>query len=301
MRKQNFKKRIIFFGAAVLIAITWILARFHTETLKMDESTDAARMASGTMKVHFIDVGQADCMLVQAGGRNLLIDAGNNEDEGRVVIYLREQGVKYLDYVIATHAHVDHIGGMDAVIRNFPIGMFFLPEEKYDTESFRDVLKEIKEKDITVRRPEFKEAHRLGKARFLFVTPDSEKQYEDVNDSSLGIRISNGAHSFLLCGDISKEMEKQMIKSGIYLRSDVMKLNHHGSSDANSWRFLKRADPSFVVITCGKQNDYGHPHKSVMRRIKRLHAGVFRTDRQGTVIFESDGERLTSSVKPYEE
>ncbi|MBY0759204.1 ComEC/Rec2 family competence protein [Sellimonas caecigallum] len=301
MRNKSKKRRIHLFFLLVFLSVAGLISFFRQGQTETDTGTDIAQYASGNMRVHFIDVGQADCILVQADGRNLLIDAGGNESEQLVVEYLRDQGVIYLDYVIASHAHVDHIGGMDAVIRNFPIGMFFLPKEKYDTESFQDVLIAVREKEITIHRPEFKEAYRLGEARFLFVTPDSEKQYEDVNDLSLGIRISNGAHSFLICGDISKKMEKQILKSRVYIRSDVMKLNHHGSSDANSWKFLKQVDPSFVVLTCGKSNDYGHPHRSVMKRIKKLDAGVFRTDRQGTIVFESDGEHLTSSKSPDEE
>ena len=294
------RRRVLLFSVFALIVTIYVLLKLNVSGTDFDKNTDIARYASGNLKVHFIGVGQADCILVQSDGRNLLIDAGSNENEHFIVSYLQGQGISYLDYVIATHAHVDHIGGMDAVIENFPIGVYFLPEEEYDTNSFKDVLKMLEKKQVTVHMPKFKENFYMGKARFMFITPDSDRQYEDVNDSSLGIRLSNGAHSFLFCGDISKKMEKQILDSDVYIRSDVMKLNHHGSSDANSWKFLKTVDPAFVVISCGRKNEFGHPHKSVMRRVKALHAGVFRTDKQGTILFESDGKHLTCNVKPME-
>lgn len=287
--------RLMIMTAVIGLTVFFLLNKSQTEIQKQEKRTGNT---SGIMRVHFIDVGQADCILIQADGRNLLIDAGSNENETQVVRYLKKEGIVYLDYVIASHAHVDHIGGMDAVIRNFPIGMFFLPGECYDTETFQDVLKAVRDQKITIHRPRFLEAYSLGKARFVFVTPNSEKQYEDVNDSSLGIRISNGRHSFLLCGDISQVTEKTILRSNIDIRSDVMKLNHHGSRDANSWEFLKAVHPSFVVITCGEKNEFGHPHKSVMKRVKKLDAGIFRTDRQGTIVFESDGTHLTCTEKP---
>lgn len=293
------KKKIVIclliLTAVACAAVIWILGE-KAGTRQMEQShTDP-----GTLEVHFLDAGQGDSILVKSEGENLLIDAGTNEDEDMVVSYLKEQGIEKLDYVIATHPHIDHIGGLDAVLETFPVGICFLPEEIYDTESFRDVLTVLEEKHIRTRHPNCMENYKIGSGRFVFVTPDSDRQYEDVNDASLGIRLTNGAHSFLLCGDISREVEKEILASGVLVRSDVMKLNHHGSEDANSWRFLKKVSPSYVVVTCGTRNEFGHPHEKVMERVRKLGAGVFRTDRQGTVVFTSDGKTLTSSREPDE-
>lgn len=296
MRKK--RRIVIYLFVLALLAgmsVIWILGRKAENPEQNNTET-----VSGNMEVHFLDAGQGDSILVRSENENLLIDAGTNEDEEMVVSYLKEQGVEKLDYVIATHPHIDHIGGMDAVIETFPVGTCFLPEETYDTESFQEVLTALDEADIKIRHPEFMENYEIGSGRFVFITPDSEKQYEDINDSSLGIRLTNGAHSFLLCGDISQRIEKEILKSGISIRSDVMKLNHHGSRDANSWKFLKAASPSFVVITCGTRNEFGHPHEKVMKRVEKLGAGVFRTDLQGTIVFESDGETLKCSTGPEE-
>lgn len=254
--------------------------------------------AGGELKVHFIDSGQSDCILAQSGGENLLVDGGTNLTGGKVVEYLRSQGITRLDYVVGTHGHKDHVGGIDAVLYNFEVGELFLPRQQYNTHTYRDVLEAARANHVPITIPKFQETRTLGKAKFMFVTLDGEADYEDVNDSSLGIRLSNGAHSFLMCGDISKEMEKEMIQARVYLKSDVLKLSHHGSSDTNSKKFLKYVSPEYAVICCGKNNEFGHPHPSVLGRLKRQKIKIFRTDEQGTIVFVSDGKRLSCNKAP---
>lgn len=294
-RKSILVKYLLVTAALACMAVIWILAESRG-----NKENNIGEMTEGHLRVHYLNVGQGDSILIQSEGENLLIDAGTNEDGKEVVSYLKKNGVQSLDYVIATHPHIDHIGGMDAVIEEFPIGLFFLPEESYDTESFSSVLKAIKKYKIKTRHPEYMENYEIGSGRFVFITPDSSRQYEDVNDSSLGIRLTNGSHSFLLCGDISKTMEREILKSGLSLKSDVMKLNHHGSNDANSRAFLKAVSPSFVVITCGIRNEFGHPHEKIMKRVKEIQTKVFRTDQQGTVVCESDGLELHWNKSPEE-
>lgn len=285
------RKRLIWGIIALIAAAVYILI-YHRPAPNYDISQNA----SGSLKVHFLDVGQADCILIQSDGKNMLIDAGNNNDKEYVISYLREQGVTRLDYAIGTHAHEDHIGSMDDVILNFEIGELFLPDQTYETQSYTDVLIAAENRELHVTHPKFKETRYLGEARFIFVMPDADREYTDLNDSSLGIRISNGKHSFLLCGDSSKAMEEEFLDSRIYLHSDVFKVSHHGSSDANSTAFLKAVDPEYAVISCGKNNDYGHPHKRTLKRLKKTGAKLFRTDQQGTIIFESDGNILTCNT-----
>lgn len=300
MRKKNRKSsRGYIRRSRVLLSIVFLIAVVFAYVLIYNRPSvyyDISQNAAGSLKVHFLDVGQADCILIQSDGKNMLIDAGNNNDRNYVVSYLREQGVERLDYAVGTHAHEDHIGSMDDVILNFEIGELFLPDQTYETQSYTDVLVAAENRELSVTHPKFKETRFLGEARFIFVMPDADREYTDINDSSLGIRISNGKHSFLLCGDSSKELEKEFLDSRIYLHSDVFKVSHHGSSDANSATFLKAVDPDYAVISCGKDNDYGHPHKSILRRLKKLGVEVFRTDRQGTIVFESDGKLMTCNV-----
>lgn len=293
MKKKKIVIYLFVLAALAGLAAIWILAGKEKTKYDRRETTE-----EGMLEVHFMDVGQGDSILVRSEEENMLIDAGTNEDEEMVVSYLKKLGIEHLDYVIATHPHIDHIGGMDAVMENFSVGICFMPQETYSSDSYNDVMEIVQEQEILISHPDSQERYEIGSGQFVFITPDSNNQYEDVNDSSLGIRLTNGKHSFLLCGDISTSIENQILDSGILIRSDVMKLNHHGSSDANSWDFIKEVSPSYVVVTCGRRNEFGHPHEKVMKRIKKSGAGIFRTDRQGTVVFFSDGKNLRSIPGP---
>jgi len=289
--KKRITLRAVFLTAAVALAVLITQIRgFHASNYNI------ALDAGGKLVVHFLDVGQADCILIQSDDKNMLIDAGNNDDSEMIVHYLQDCGITYLDYVIGTHAHEDHIGSMDTIISYFNIGTLFLPEQIYETNSYRNVLDAAEIYDVNIVHPQFKDIYELGEARFVFINQDAEEEYEDINDSSLGIRISNGGHSFLMCGDINKEMEEEVINSNIYLQSDVLKLNHHGSSGSNCKDFLEAVNPKYAVVFCGKNNEFGHPHKSVVNRLKKLDISLFRTDEYGTIIFTSDGRILTYTL-----
>lgn len=293
-RKQIRRRKSI--GAvALVLVILCAVALFNIPSAGVF-SNEIFLPKEGELKVHFIDVGQADCILIQSEGQNMLIDAGNNDDEQAIVSYLHKQGITELDYVIGTHGHEDHIGSMDTVIEQFEIGEFFLPAQTYETKSYDDVIKAAKVKGLEIEKPKYREKGRLGSAEFIFVTPDAEKEYEDLNDSSIGIRISDGRHSFLMCGDISAAMEHELVESRIYLHADVLKISHHGSSDTSSMEFLKKVDPGYAVISCGENNDFGHPHKATMKKLKKLGIQVYRTDKLGTVIFTSSGGQLTCNT-----
>lgn len=285
-------------AVAGVFLIILILGAFFLQYRAKEIRDDKVSLeAAGDIKIHFLDVGQADCTLIQAGGRNMLIDAGNNDDAAYIISYLQEQGVERIDYAIGTHGHEDHIGSMDDVIMNFQVGELFLPEQTYDIWSYTSMLATAENKGVKVTHPHFKDTLNLGEAQFMFVMPDPEEAFESLNDSSLGIRVSNGKHSFLLCGDAGADREQQILDSKIYLRSDVYKVSHHGSSDANAMQFLEAVDPEYAVISCGKDNEFGHPHKRTLSRLREVGAKLFRTDEQGVIVLESDGETLTCNVK----
>lgn len=255
---------------------------------------------TGELKVHFIDTGQSDCILIESEGHHMLVDAGRNESGAAVVKYLRELGVERLDYVIGTHGHQDHIGGMDAVLYNFEVENFYIARQAHDTKSYRDIIDAVRAKNIEIKNPRFAQQETLGSARFTFITPEAEGVEDDLNSTSLGIRVTNGRHSFLMCADAGTDVEQKILKSGMNIKADVFKLNHHGSSDANSKKFLKKVSPKYAVVTCAKDNEFGHPHESVMKRLNKLDIKLFRTDEQGSVVFTSDGETLMCNVNPVE-
>lgn len=290
-QKKNFRRVSI---AILIVCLIVFLFRFQEKW----ETKKVLQDASGNLTVHFIDTGQSEAILIQSCGKNMLIDGGTNAAGGKVVEYLRGQGITYLDYVVGTHGHEDHIGGLDAVLYNFAVGELFLPGQTYETHTYRDIRETAKAKHIPITVPKWKETRTLGEAKMMFLSLDANAIYEDVNDSSLILRVGNGKHSFLFCGDISKNMEKSLLNTKVYLKSDVLKLNHHGSSDTNSMRFLKAVSPEYAVVCCAKENPFGHPHKSVLRRVRKRKIKLFRTDEQGTIILTSDGETLKANVKP---
>jgi len=247
--------------------------------------------------VHFLDVGQADSILIQQDGRYMLIDAGNNADSNFVVNYLKKQKVSRLDYIVGTHPHEDHIGGLDAVISSFDIGSVYMPKVSTNTKTFKDVLTAIKNKNLKITAPVADNSYNLGSSKWTILAPNSN-DYEDLNNYSIVIKLDYGKTSFLFMGDAETISEQEILSKGFNLRADVIKIGHHGSSSSTSDTFLKAVSPEYAVISVGKDNDYGHPHKITMDKLKANNITVYRTDECGTIIAASDGEKITFNCKP---
>jgi competence protein ComEC len=249
--------------------------------------------ASSLLSVHFIDVGQADSILVHTpSDNNMLIDAGNNADADTVKSYLSRQGVKRLDVLVGTHPHEDHIGGMDVVIRQYPIGKVYMPKKTTNTRTFEDVLNAIKAKGLKITSPVSGSTIALDPAVKIEILAPKSASYKDLNNYSIVLKVTYGKTSFLLTGDAEKESEKEMLAKGYNLKADVLKVGHHGSNSSTSAAFLKAVSPKFAVICVGQGNDYGHPKQEILNRLERAGVKVFRTDRDGTVVAESDGQKI---------
>lgn len=252
---------------------------------------------SGKLAVHFIDVGQGDSMLLQLpNNQTMLVDAGPNEAGSTVVSYLQQQGVKKIDYLVATHPHADHIGGMDTVIQAFEIGKVYMPRVTTTTESFESVLRSLQAKGLKITP---------AKAGLTVLDQNSLKidflapcgsGYEDLNNWSAVLKVQYGNNFFLLTGDAQSESEQEMLASGANLKADVLKVGHHGSHSSTTPTFLKAVSPKNAVISVGAGNDYGHPHQETLAKLAAAGIKVYRTDRDGTVIFVSDGKTLTVRV-----
>lgn len=258
------------------------------------DTTDAGSTDDGSplVKVHFIDVGQGDSILIQSGDASMLIDAGTNESGTVVTDYLKSQGITRLDWVIGTHPHEDHIGGLDNVIRGFDIDRIMMPEKEHTTKTFEDVLDAIMEKDLSITVPVPGDTYELGSGSFTVLGP--VKDYgNDLNNWSVAIRFVCGDTSFVFTGDAESEAEADMLAQNPDMGANVLKLGHHGSSTSTSDAFLNAVHPGAVVISCGRDNDYGHPHDSTLEKIHGIGADIYRTDTQGTIIVESDGKSLT--------
>ncbi len=258
---------------------------------------EAAGGEQTDLRVHFIDVGQGDSILVQSGEQAMLVDGGTNESGEQVVDYLQSQGVKRLDYLVGTHPHEDHIGGLDNVIRSFQIGTVIMPEAVHTTRTYEDVLDALLEKGLSVTVPVPGTAYELGTASFTILAPGHAVMEEaardgNLNNMSVGLRLVCKDTAFVLCGDAEAPSEEAMVESGLPLHADVLKLGHHGSSTSSCPSFLEAVSPSIAVISCGRDNSYGHPHQETLEMLDRLGIQIYRTDQQGTVVAESDGSRI---------
>lgn len=257
--------------------------------------TPSPVIPEGELEVHFLDVGNADCILVRQGDKTMLIDAGEADDQERIPKYLQQHGVQKLDLVIATHPHADHIGAMAAIIEQYPIGRFvmsFMTDEATPTTRvYTKMLEALDSQNVTVDEAVPGTVYELGTARLQILAPF--EAVDEANDVSVVCRLSFGNRAFVFTGDTGKGVEKQMLDSTYILRADVLKLSHHGSNSGNSERFLYEVNPQYAVITCGEGNSYGHPHQEVVNRLQRQNIRSYRSDIHGAIVFTTDGDSLT--------
>lgn len=271
------------------IAIS-ITVRSVPQKLDNYEKRTELSTVTSEMEVHFIDVGQGDATLVICDGEAMLIDAGDNSRGTKIQYYLQEQGIEKLKYVIATHGDADHIGGLDVILYKFDCETIIMSELEKDTASSRDVMHEMVRGGYKNQLPAVGDVYDIGKGKFTILAPG--QKFEDENNNSIAILLEHGENSFLLVGDAERESEEVILESGMDIMADVYKVGHHGSVTSTNKELLENIMPEYAVISCGKANNYGHPHKDVLEALKEKGIQVFRTDEQGTVIAYSDGMSL---------
>lgn len=252
---------------------------------------------SNDFVVHFIDVGQADSILVQGPSINILIDAGNNEDGDQVISYLKHVGVQKLDYVIGTHPHEDHIGGMDQVIHSFAIGTIIMPKTTHTTHTYEDVLDAIVTKGLKIQTAVSGTVYQRGDVWMTILAPN-KTTYKDLNNTSVVVKINYKKTAFIFQGDAEIESEKEILAKGYDITASIIKLGHHGSSSSTSKEYLHKVNPQVAVISVGRNNDYKHPNDSTMKLLKEEGIPVFRTDESGTIVFTSNGNSISCNKQP---
>jgi len=245
------------------------------------------------MQAIFLDVGQADCILLKTADHALLIDAGNTGQDNLILGYLATYGIKRLDYIVATHPHADHIGAMASVIRAMDsVGAIVMPDAINTTRSFENMLDAIEEKGVPITIASSGKVITMGDMYIQILAPNSDG-YADLNDFSIVLRIEFGRSVFLFTGDADTKSENEQLASGLSLRADVLKVGHHGSRTSSTQRYLDAVAPQYAVISCGHGNTYGHPHSEAMARLTGTGAAVYRTDINGTIVFTTNGVDIT--------
>lgn len=316
MRRKTYRALVIFAVIVVVLAVAFAFGvRFHQQTgndsistsdyQKPDDSIQDIEPEpesvkdypivpeNSTFEIHFFDVGEADSALVECDGHYMLIDGGNPGSSSFLYSYLQQHNVSYLDYIVCTHAHSDHVGGLAGALNYAEVGIAFSPVNEYDSRAFNSFIKYLNAqgKEITIPSPG--ETLALGSATVTFLAPiDMSLAESNVNNSSIILRIAYGETSFLFTGDAEIEEELSLLKAGTDIQSTVLKVGHHGSYTSSSEEFLTAIDPDYAIISVGKGNEYGHPHDAALERISKFCPVIYRTDLNGEVICYSDGVNL---------
>ncbi|MDD4716166.1 MAG: MBL fold metallo-hydrolase [Oscillospiraceae bacterium] len=271
-------------GAAFGKRVTWNSAE---KTIYLNNQI------SGMLKVCFLDVGEADSIfIVLPNGETMLIDAAEKGDGDNISRYIKAQGITKIHYLVATHPHADHIGGMEKIVDAFEIGAVYFPNAAANTKTFETLLLAMKRKGLTIKTAKAGVNILSQQGLNISILAPNQDHYEDLNNYSAVVKLTYGKTRFLFMGDAEALSENEIITD---VKADVLKVGHHGSSSSTSGNFLNRVSPQYAVISVGKGNAYGHPSQQVVDRLTAAGAKIYRTDRDGTVVFTSDGTKVTPS------
>ena len=252
------------------------------------------------MIVHYIDVGQGDCILIQVNNKNLLIDSGPSSSRKDLLDYLEKLNIKKFDYIIATHPHEDHIGNMDTIIKRYSIGSFYSPKVISSSTTFENMISALVDKNLKVNvlKKGFKGIDLGENVKFQVFSPAENLFSDNLNDYSPIIKITFLNNSFLFTGDAEISTEETVLSQNNNLNCDILKVGHHGSSTSTSLDFLTSVNPSVAIIYVGKNNSYGHHTSETLSLLNYFNIRTIRTDINGTIIAISDGKNISiSSVK----
>lgn len=281
---------------ASLFALLFFLGALLYYRLPSYLEAETEQTVSGDgLTVYFLDVGQGDSALLLSGGQSVLIDGGPRSAAESLCADLDALGVEKLDYLIATHPHEDHIGGLPDVLETRTVEQCWMPDDVADSQIYETFLEDLDAYQVSVTVPEVGDSFTFGDCTVTVLCPIQPA--EDHNNNSLVLRVTCGETTFLFTGDMEAQEEADLLASGADLTADVLKVPHHGSAYTTSEAFLQAVQPSVAVISCGAGNSYGHPHEELLQRLETLDLSVYRTDLQGEIVVSTDGTEITVSTE----
>ena len=300
MKKRTYRILIILAAVVVLLSISLAIG-MHTMRYRGSEKIESSHpsnsqpvLPESSFEIHFFDKGEADSALVACDGHYMLIDGGNPGNSSFLFSYLQKHGIDYLDYIVCSHPHTDHVGGLAGALNYAAVGVAYCPVTEYDSRAFSSFVKYLSAQDKTITIPSVGQTVSLGSAKVTFVGPiDMTLAEQNENNASLIIRIEYGQTSFLFTGDAEIEEELSVVHSEQNIQSTLLKVGHHGSYTSSSGEFLKAVSAEYAIISVGKDNGYGHPHEEAMNRIQKYCQIGFRTDIDGEIICRSNGKELS--------
>ena len=242
----------------------------------------------GNLEVYFLDVGQADSILIRNNDDAMLIDAGNNEDGKLLVDYFKKLGITNFSYVVGTHPHEDHIGGLDDIINNFNINNIYLPNAITTTKTFSDIIDAMDNNNLMYKVPRIGDVFSLGDAVIEVIYTGTDTS--DLNNTSIVLRLDYGETSFLFTGDATDKTEKLILNKNIDV--DILKVGHHGSKYSTIDEFLNKVNPEYAIISVGIPNSYGHPSNETITKLNNKNIDIYRTDKKGTIVISTDGNNI---------
>lgn len=300
-KRKNVKNKKYYYIITAVIVLILASISYFGESNVWNEASKSATLNSavteqeGYFYAHFIDVGQADCTLLKCGDDVVLIDGGEVDSYNTIKSYLDSQNVTEIDYYILTHAHSDHIGSADDIIRNYKIDNVIMTRLSQNntptTEVYRSLLSALSESDAKIIAAKPNNEYSLNSFSFKILAPNDD--YDELNNTSVVIKAVYQNNSFIFQGDAEKESEDDILDAGFSVKADVIKLGHHGSNTSTSADYLKAVNPKIAVISCGTDNKYNHPHKEIITRLEKNNIEYYRTDLNGTVVVSSDGTNLS--------
>ena len=277
----------------LLICLCLLVVGCANPFVESDDKTSVSTFSGDTLRVNYIDVGQGDSIFIQLPNKEtMLIDAGEAYEADNVINYLNNLGIKKIDYVVGTHPHTDHIGGLEEVINTFDIGSIYMPRASSTSKTYEDLLTTISNKGLKIKTA------KSGvvvldddNLKLEFIAPNSDS-YSELNNYSAVLKLTYLDNTFLFMGDAETLSEDEITYD---VDADVIKVGHHGSDSSSGIEFVKKVSPEYAIIMVGEGNSYNHPYQSIIDRYESVGAKVLRTDLDGNIVCDSDGVDVTCS------